>query len=508
MEDAAARFWIFQSHPERYDVAERLLPGRTDNWVVSSYTNEISRGDVVYLWRAGSEDALYGWAEVTSEVFEAEPAGPSRSKADEAPASEADLQLRVELTYRIRFDPPLSRGEISALPELEKLAPLHTAAGTNYPVEQRQVAALNELVRRRGLEAPRTRAGGRKLPHPEQADPVRWERLAPAAQEVLGWAAASEQPNPRVGTRGLLIGLLRLRDLESEPVQLLQYVNRTQEQLFEELQAVRPQPVIDANVAEPVPLTDLPPLTPNGRRALELAFELQSDPAAPVGASHLFGGVLESRSRAYEALERVLRDQIPIERIVETYPAYLASGADTYRAFLDRTLAEREGFEWVSDSPAQRDLLKRRKLAEVVATRLRRLRDVEPGEPEMSFLIHVDGPWGSGKSTLLDFLAEELEKDQDDRWLVVRYDAWRETRVGPPWWTLLVQLRREGSRGSRASGNASSCGPPRGGVAFELLGCSMRSWRLSRSFSWFSSGPTRSWRTLPRSPPCSEGPPQ
>src|SRR5262249_50239185 len=61
---------------------------------------------------------------------------------------------------------------------------------------------------------------------------------------------------------------------------------------------------------------------------------------------------------------------------------------------------------------------------------------------DASFLIHVDGPWGSGKSTLLDFLAGELGKQEDDPWLVVRYDAWRQTRVGPPWWTLLVHLRQ------------------------------------------------------------------
>ena len=141
----------------------------------------------------------------------------------------------------------------------------------------------------------------------------------------------------------------------------------------------------------------------------------------------------------------------------------------SYRAFLDMTLAEREGIEWIPDSPAERDLLNRRKLAEFVATSLRRLRKGEreagveteteggaggevQGARDASFLIHVDGPWGSGKSTLLDFLEENLEAGQD-KWLVVRYDAWRETRVGPPWWTLLVQLRqalaRSWGRGGR-----------------------------------------------------------
>ena len=450
MEVAAPHFWIFQSHPERYDVAERLLPGRTDNWVVSSRGDEIRQGDVAYVWRAGSESALYGWAVIASGVFELEPDRIVQSKSAEALAVEAESRPRVELAYRVQFDPPLSRAEIRSRPELEKLTPLHTAEGTNFPVEPHEAFALNELIRGHGFEAPPDPGPAAEADSAEeQAEPVRWERLSPAAQEVLGWAVASEHPNPRVGTRGMLIGLVRLPGIESEPVQLLRYFSRTQEQLFEEVQRVRPQPVLDATVAEPVLLTDLPELTPDGRRALGLAFELQRDPEAPVDVRHLFGGLLEARSRAYEALERVLGDEVPIERIRETYPAYLTSSTGAYGPFLDRVLAEREGVEWISDAVARHDLLERRKLAEVVATRLRRLREqVDRDEPETSFLIHVDGPWGSGKTTLLDFLAEELEKGPDSRWLVVRYDAWRETRVGPPWWTLLVQLRAELARQS------------------------------------------------------------
>jgi hypothetical protein len=80
------------------------------------------------------------------------------------------------------------------------------------------------------------------------------------------------------------------------------------------------------------------------------------------------------------------------------------------------------------------DLLQRRPLARSLATRLRRLREDEPGR---SFLIHLDGRWGSGKSTLLDL----LRKDLADEWLVVEFDAWRQMRVGTPWWALLASLR-------------------------------------------------------------------
>jgi hypothetical protein len=91
--------------------------------------------------------------------------------------------------------------------------------------------------------------------------------------------------------------------------------------------------------------------------------------------------------------------------------------------------------EWVPDSPATLDLLSREGLAGAVADRLRRLRCEEP---TTSFLIHIDGPWGSGKTTLMEFVTRRLSDD----FLVVRFDAWRQSVVGPPWWSLLMALRR------------------------------------------------------------------
>jgi WD40 repeat protein len=95
--------------------------------------------------------------------------------------------------------------------------------------------------------------------------------------------------------------------------------------------------------------------------------------------------------------------------------------------------------EWLSDAPADEDLLRRRPLAKALARRLERIR---AGEPGRSFLIHVDGAWGTGKSTIMGYLGAELA----DRWLVVDFNAWRRSRVGPPWWALLVALRAEVAR--------------------------------------------------------------
>jgi len=90
--------------------------------------------------------------------------------------------------------------------------------------------------------------------------------------------------------------------------------------------------------------------------------------------------------------------------------------------------------DWLSDSPADDDLLDRKALASVVRNRLARI----AGErPESSFLVHLDGRWGTGKSTLLKFLRERLEPD----FLVVEFDAWRQARLAHPWWFLLTAAR-------------------------------------------------------------------
>jgi hypothetical protein len=93
-----------------------------------------------------------------------------------------------------------------------------------------------------------------------------------------------------------------------------------------------------------------------------------------------------------------------------------------------------EHAEWLADNPSDADALKRRSLARVLASRMKR---VHADSPEESFFLHIDGPWGAGKSTLLSLLKQEFQGD----FVVVEFDAWRNIRVDPPWWALLTTLR-------------------------------------------------------------------
>ncbi|PRY37830.1 KAP family P-loop NTPase fold protein [Umezawaea tangerina] len=90
---------------------------------------------------------------------------------------------------------------------------------------------------------------------------------------------------------------------------------------------------------------------------------------------------------------------------------------------------------WLTDVPTKEDLFRREALATVLSQRLRETRDTEP---DTSLLMHVDGAWGSGKSTLLELLAAKLTTDG---FTVVRFDAWQQSRLSVPWWSLLTGLR-------------------------------------------------------------------
>jgi KAP family P-loop domain len=100
----------------------------------------------------------------------------------------------------------------------------------------------------------------------------------------------------------------------------------------------------------------------------------------------------------------------------------------------------REHVRWLADEPVglDDDQLGRVGVARALDKQLLELVQNYPGR---SFLVQIDGPWGAGKSTLLRFLREIVERRKADPWLVIQYDAWRQSRAGPPWLTLLSSVR-------------------------------------------------------------------
>ncbi|MCT2588250.1 caspase, EACC1-associated type [Actinophytocola gossypii] len=102
----------------------------------------------------------------------------------------------------------------------------------------------------------------------------------------------------------------------------------------------------------------------------------------------------------------------------------------------ERVGSGEEDLDWSDDNPAEVDLLNRGPLATVIGMRLV---EMHATRPSTSFLLHLDGPWGSGKSTLLNLMEARL----GGFFRVARFDAWRQSRLAPAWWSLLTVLRAE-----------------------------------------------------------------
>lgn len=119
------------------------------------------------------------------------------------------------------------------------------------------------------------------------------------------------------------------------------------------------------------------------------------------------------------------------------------------------------------DDPALEDRLNREPFAEVLAIRMaavrRKLVEERQGRESGAFSVHLHGPWGSGKTSVLNFLATMLKHGEygekaheSPKWIVVEFNAWQNKRFRPPWWQLVVQLKRECLRQSRRSGYFSN----------------------------------------------------
>jgi Cdc6-like AAA superfamily ATPase len=125
------------------------------------------------------------------------------------------------------------------------------------------------------------------------------------------------------------------------------------------------------------------------------------------------------------------------------------------------------------------DLLGRAAFARFLAKRI----DCIKSESH-AYSIHIYGPWGSGKSTLLNFLRTELEpkekesepkealrwiaklwnrlrealrwiaklwnhlrkrqrRTDEQKWMVVEFNAWRHQQIKLPWWSLMERIFKE-----------------------------------------------------------------
>ncbi|MCG6191259.1 KAP family P-loop NTPase fold protein [Maribellus maritimus] len=96
------------------------------------------------------------------------------------------------------------------------------------------------------------------------------------------------------------------------------------------------------------------------------------------------------------------------------------------------------------DNPEEVDYLNRTPLAKSIASILDKLNEEEN---KGSLMIHLQGAWGAGKSTFLNILEKQLNKEVEKKWVVIRFNAWQNQHISPPWWiffnTIYIQSRSQ-----------------------------------------------------------------
>ncbi len=159
-------------------------------------------------------------------------------------------------------------------------------------------------------------------------DDIHWRQLDEKARKAMEWAAAMEEVS-EVGTRTLLLGMIRTEGRSSPPRELLDAFDCSLEELCTLLQDMAPMPRIRPRIGEPVDLDRFPILSPNAALVREVATGLRDrlESKAPVDNRHFFAAILDNAScTAYQALALILKDKVEIESVRHLYFRQLEEG--------------------------------------------------------------------------------------------------------------------------------------------------------------------------------------
>ncbi|NOQ28368.1 MAG: hypothetical protein GQ564_23645 [Bacteroidales bacterium] len=92
------------------------------------------------------------------------------------------------------------------------------------------------------------------------------------------------------------------------------------------------------------------------------------------------------------------------------------------------------------DKVVKEDKLGREPVAKAFVRMLKK--DIFTKKLDHSFMVHLQGEWGAGKSSFLQLIKKNLNSN-DEKWVVVDYNAWQNQHISPPWWTLIDQIYRQ-----------------------------------------------------------------
>jgi hypothetical protein len=134
--------WIFQSNPSRFDIDGALRTLNTIAWRVPQHTASVTAGDIVLIWRSGTEAGIVGLGRVIADPRALAP------RADELRfvlGKDEPTEVTRALLH-VKAAPFVPKDQVAAVPEMAAHQILTAPMGTVFPLTDEQWAALRPCV--------------------------------------------------------------------------------------------------------------------------------------------------------------------------------------------------------------------------------------------------------------------------------------------------------------------------------------------------------------------------
>ena len=140
-EDHKQKTWIFQWNPKTWggeEFLEELHPGYYGNWSANQSYLEMSHGNRMLLWKAGTDAGIYALGTLRGNVF-------TRKKSEQINQSKV-IERGIDFEIDHIVDPPLLKEQLKKIPGLKDLRVIKFPNATNFKVSHAEWELLEDLI--------------------------------------------------------------------------------------------------------------------------------------------------------------------------------------------------------------------------------------------------------------------------------------------------------------------------------------------------------------------------